>query len=567
MKRICEISGRPFEVSERDLAFYRKLSPVVGGQTLTLPPPRLCPDERQRRRLAQRNERYLYRRSCAIGGQNIVSAYSPDIDLKVCAKPAWLELDNREFGRDFDFTKPFFEQFSELFRQTYKCAVIQDGEMLNSDYCHFSGWLKNCYLLFDCGKDEDCMYGVLLGYCRDCFDGLFHYHCELCYDSVKLVNCYEVLFSTYSENCNSSAFLYDCIGCADCLGCANLRNKKHYAFNEYVGPEKFKELWEYYFCGSRERIAELQQRFSELLDRVPHRATRQINCEDVSGDDLTRCKDVYNSFNCLKCRDCGYCYDCFEGVTDCYDVGTFGEGMQYCYELSACGGALGKAEVSNCFFSAYLYYGGNNILYSINCHENSQNIFGCSDLRRGQYCILNKQYTAEEYQLLVPKIFAHMQETGEWGEFFPSSMSPFAYNQSLAQEFYPLECEEVLNRGLRWTDYQSPIPDISTVVDASNLPDRETEYNPELCKQTFRCIESGRLFKIMEKELAYYRKQSLPLPRLHPEIRQERRAARLNQRRLYERTCAESGEKILTSVPADSPRRVVSNESFLKLLS
>ena len=38
-----------------------------------------------------------------------------------------------------------------------------------------------------------------------------------------------------------------------------------------------------------------------------------------------------------------------------------------------------------------------------------------------------------------------MMKTGEWGEFFPSSLSPFGYNETVAQEHFPMSREEVLN--------------------------------------------------------------------------------------------------------------------------
>jgi len=38
----------------------------------------------------------------------------------------------------------------------------------------------------------------------------------------------------------------------------------------------------------------------------------------------------------------------------------------------------------------------------------------------------------------VPKIIEHMQKMGEWGEFFPSSLSPFGYNETVAEEYYPI---------------------------------------------------------------------------------------------------------------------------------
>ncbi len=39
-----------------------------------------------------------------------------------------------------------------------------------------------------------------------------------------------------------------------------------------------------------------------------------------------------------------------------------------------------------------------------------QNCFGCISLRNASYCILNKQYTKEEYEALVPQIIEHMSK-------------------------------------------------------------------------------------------------------------------------------------------------------------
>jgi len=37
-----------------------------------------------------------------------------------------------------------------------------------------------------------------------------------------------------------------------------------------------------------------------------------------------------------------------------------------------------------------------------------------------------------------------MQETGERGEFFHPSLSPFGYNETVAQEYFPLSKEATL---------------------------------------------------------------------------------------------------------------------------
>ena len=83
------------------------------------------------------------------------------------------------------------------------------------------------------------------------------------------------------------------------------------------------------------------------------------------------------------------------------------------------------------------------VLYSDSC-SSSNHLFGCIGLRNKSYCILNKQYTKEEYEVLVPRIIEHMMKTGEWGEFFPATLSPFGYNETVAMEYFPLSREAVL---------------------------------------------------------------------------------------------------------------------------
>lgn len=533
----CRVSGEQFEIADADYRFFDKVCPTVGGVALHIPPPTISPDERQRRRLAFRNERYLYRRSCAISGKPVVSIYSPDADLKVVAKDEWLKVDNLEFGRAFDFSRPFFEQFGELYRATFKASIIQAGEMFNSEFANFCGWLKNCYLLFDSGKSEDCMYGVFNAYCRNCFDSMYLSRCELCYESVKLENCYATHYSAYSKNCSNSAYLESCIGCKNCLGCTNLRNKEYYFFNRPVSPVMFKQLWNELFSGGHAAQLDMQRRFRVLLLEAPRKANRNLNCEECEGDDLVRCQNVQQSFNCMEAKDCRYCYDIYLKTSDCQDVGTFGEQMQYCYEVGASGGTIGLSEVSNLFFCNYIYYGGCNIFYSSHLHENCQDIFGCCDLRKKQYCILNKQYSKDEYEALVPKIVEHMRSTGEWGEFFPMALSPFGYNQSLAAEFYPETEERAKALGARWTGYSAPAPVAKNVLTESELDGARMLPRDELLERAVLCAATGRPFKLKPQELQFVLEQGLPLPRFHPEERHRQRQWWFNPRRIWQRVC------------------------------
>lgn len=85
----CRISGKDFFVTDKDLEFYDKISPVFSGQKYLIPSPTLCPDERQRRRLAFRNERKLYHRKCDKTGNQIISNYGIHTISPVYEAFAW----------------------------------------------------------------------------------------------------------------------------------------------------------------------------------------------------------------------------------------------------------------------------------------------------------------------------------------------------------------------------------------------------------------------------------------------------------------------------------------------
>ncbi|MCC6954569.1 MAG: hypothetical protein IT290_10665, partial [Deltaproteobacteria bacterium] len=389
MKRICAASGEEFEISEEDLAFYDRVGPTIGTRHFPIPPPTLSPNERLRRRLAFRSEREFHRNTCSLTGKPLLSVYSPDKSVRVCDKSLWLDVDNRELGRDVDFTRPFFDQFRELFAETLKPNIIHAPPMVNSEYTHFCGNLKNSFMCFDSGQAEDLAYSVFTGYSRDSVDSYYLYRGELCYEVVKGEDCYAVLHSTRCQNCNFSAFLYDCIGCSHCIGCVNLRHKEYYVFNKPVDRVTFERVWKELCSGSFRTWSRFREEFDSHRLQYPHRAVRNIQAEGCIGDDLTNCEEVYDSFNCYETRKLRFCHDIYLNVEDTYDFASWGEGAYRCYEMTGSGGLEGKVGMSGCLFSSYIFYGGYNVLYSLSCLEKCQNLFGCADLRRQEYCVLN----------------------------------------------------------------------------------------------------------------------------------------------------------------------------------
>jgi hypothetical protein len=45
-----------------------------------------------------------------------------------------------------------------------------------------------------------------------------------------------------------------------------------------------------------------------------------------------------------------------------------------------------------------------------------------------------------------------MKFTKEWGEFFPTELSTFGYNETVAHEYFPMTETEVRKKGWKWYD-------------------------------------------------------------------------------------------------------------------
>ncbi|MDC0357265.1 hypothetical protein OAO01_00485 [Oligoflexia bacterium] len=86
--------------------------------------------------------------------------------------------------------------------------------------------------------------------------------------------------------------------------------------------------------------------------------------------------------------------------------------------------------------------------------------------------------------------------------------------------------------------------------------------NDDILNQLVKCSDSGKPFQVIPQELAFYRKQNLPLPRLHPDVRHAHRFRKRNPRQLWTRTCAASNAAILTTYSPNSPEIVYSESAY-----
>jgi hypothetical protein len=538
--RICQNCKNQFVIEPEDFDFYAKIK---------VPPPTFCPDCRMKRRFAWRNEHTFYHSVCSLTGKKIITGISPDKGLTVYDRDVWWSdsWDASSYCKEYDATKPFFLQFSELFKKVPFPSVF-NSRTINCLYSNHTGEIRNGYLIWASWGGENLAYGTRIQNSKDSLDVFTLINSELCYEGVNLTKCYKTAYSQNSENCSDSYFLFECKGCTNCFGCTNLRNKSYYIFNQPYSREDYLKKLEEFKVDSYGSLESLKNQFADIKKRAIRKYANIINSQQVTGDNIN------NSFNCKNCfdisldlKDSKYIQNALQLVNgyDGYGVGAQSELMYEMFDA----GIQGSLQ---CFGG--IIYGGANIFYSYNCHG-CNNLFGCVGLRNKEYCILNKQYSKEDFLELRGKIIEHMKampycdKGGRiygYGEFFPVELSPFAYNETVAKEYFPLTKEEALKEGYAWKDPE--LRNYSITKYQKDIPDSIKGVSDDILSQVIECAHQGTCdqqcataFKIIPEELSFYRRMNLPLPRLCSNCRHYQRLAQRNPLKLWKRKCQCAG--------------------------
>jgi len=556
VNRQCKHCNQSFEVTAGDLEFYKKVSPLFNGKISEIPPPTFCPDCRQQRRMTFRNERKLYADECEKCNKKIISLYSPDKKYHVYCPDCFMagNWEPRDYAREYDLTRPFFEQFQELRLEVPRIALFAYYNE-NSDYTNHSSKNKNCYIGTGFGDCEDCMFGHWVLHSKNVVDGLYVDYSEQCYDCSYCVKCWQSYFCNYCSTIKESLLCFECKDCSNCIGCVQLHHQKFQILNKPVAPEEFERV-RGEILGSRKKFEEFKAEYRRLILAAPRRYTYQVGCEDSFGDDLWNCKNAVVCFNTRELEDCKYMYDLGNNRSsmDCFEHGYLIP-SELNYETHS------GMDGYHLLFCNLCWEARDLILCEL-CGARSHDLFGCVGVRREEYCILNKQYSRSEYEALVPKIIESMK--GEWGEFMPSALSPFGYNETVTPEYYPLAKDAALKQGFNWSDYDAPPPTAKKIIKGLELPENIALISDEILNCGIECEVTGRLFRITKAELAFYRQHSLPLPTKHPDQRHIERMQLRNPRKLVSRFCESCGESVQSTFRVDSPEMVYCGSCYEK---
>ena len=558
--RVCQSCKNSFKIDASDFNFYEKMQ---------VPAPTWCPECRLIRRFAFMNIRTLYKRTCDLCGVSIISMYYPMKKLKVYCNPCWWAdtWDGTEYAMEYDPSRPFFEQLIELKNKTpfmaLECTYTSN---INTPYTNYTAWQKNSYLTYFGDYVENSLYSMMLAKIRDCMDCYHIDESELCYGSIdghKLYNCH---FTIGCGDCHDVHFSRNCYVCSNCLGCVNLRKKSYCIWNVQYTKEEYKKKMEEIQMASWKTVESTWKQLKEFSLKFPRRYYMgDSRNKNVSGEYVYESKNAHDVYVGVALEDSRYTqFITLPKTKDAYDYTGWGNNSEKIYECEVVG-----EGASNCRFSAECFSNALNLEYCLYAINSSKDCFGCVNIKKKQYCILNKQYSKEEYVKLRGKIMVDMSENPyvdeqgrvyRYGEFLPTAMSPFAYNETIAQDFFPLTEKGALEKGFSWFENVKPVYIITKK--ATDLPDSIENISDEILNDVIECALCKRGFKIVSNELSLLKKFNLPIPHYCPECRHKSRFIEVQKPKLYYHECMKCDNPIKTSYARERPEIVYCEKCY-----
>lgn len=554
MQKQCKECARSFVVSEAEIAMIVRLTPMIAGSAMTLPTPEHCPECRQQRRTAFRNDSHYYKNTCSSCKKQVISIYEPTTHFPVlCHACFWSDEHNAlSYGRPFDTSKTFAEQFDALKKVVPRLCIFST-QSENADYTVHSSRNKNCYMCSSIIDNENIYFSDFVFTSKDSIDCFSCDKMELCSYCSFSEGCYNCDWLKLCFNLTDAMFCIDCKGGSRLLGCVGRRNAKNEILNTPVSDAEFEETKKKLLTSSSFRLSFIEKREALRLSiPVPH--LWEIGSELCTGNYLFHSKNVQYGYNTKYFEDCMYAFEGHRN-TDCCDIMRSGDGEL----LYDCTNAIDLKRSAFC----NLTYQSDEMLYCDNCHSSSQ-CFGCFGIKKGKYCIFNMQYSKEDYENRVPMIIDHMRKTGEWGRFPTPAISSFGYNESKAFEWYPLDRHAVLARGWQWCDYTPTANESVKGIKAEDLPESIHDIPDDILNHTLLSAKSGKPFRLIPQELSLYRKKGLPIPREHPRERIVQLSSVHNRHTLFDRMCAKCKHAIQTTYGPERSEIVYCEECYLQ---
>ena len=488
-----------------------------------------------------------------LSGENLITVLPEKTRYPIYTLTEWHSdrWDAMSYGIEYDPRVSFLEQLQNL-QEKIPHPHQNGSKNTGCDWCDDVWNSKNCYLSRSMEGCEDLLYSYRNLWVKNSIDVTICFNSEKCYDCGDCHHSYKLFHSRHSRDCIESSFLYDCRNCQNCFMCWNLRNKSYCIENVQYTKEAYEEKLKSFSLDSYKSIESLKKRFQELAAKeAVHRENFNLKAYNSSGNYLVDVKDCQN---CNTVNDSEDCANCIRGMKEKSNIDA--NGCWYTELSGNCAGCVGGYALRYSAWSSSRY--SEYLDLCIECEY----CFGCVGLKKKKYCILNKQYSKDEYEKLREKIITDMKKRGEYGKFLPYSMSAGPFNFSTSFLYFPeTKKEDILKFGGYWEDVnESHIAGMPT----RELPDSIKDVSDTIVTQALICPETGWRFNVTKNELIFYRENNIPLPRYHFDVRTKNHLKYLTVLRSYTYKCFYCKKDIMAYYPPEWGYKKIACEECYK---
>ena len=544
-ERECAISKKTWNLTQEELDIYREFN---------VPPIDLSPLTRMKIVTSWVIGKEIWWNRHAETGEPVLSYIHPDCLVKVLPDKEWHTRDFSDENADWDPSRPFIPQVVDLLRKIPMPALRQFIPPKNSVGAVTLGIEDSYMVLAGSGKLGNYIY-ISMEF-DNCCDIVYCRHVSNSHMLLRSVRMHDCTYAFESQDCLKSAFLFDCRNCEDCFFATNQRNKKYIFFNEQLTKEEYERRMREINLGKYSVLEEYKKKFVDfVLENGIWPENFNTASDECSGEYLMDCVRSKESYWISKCTDCYY----FWWNKGAGERAVFVSGATEPNRLFYC---AGSPYSSNVKFSAIIDR-SSDIEYCYGC-TNVEFCFGCVGLKNKKYCILNKQYTEEEYWKKVDEIKSKMLDGGEYGQFFPVEASPVGYvfSQSMflvGTSEEELEALKAPRLDPKSSDKISQQRSSGIVpLHISEIPDDIADVDPsKFVNKPILDENLGRNFSIIQTEYNQYKERGLPLPRRHFTSRIDELIGFANKPYLVDTACRKCNKSIRAADNAKFPNRTV----------
>ena len=399
----------------------------------------LCLSCMMRKLMAFRNQRKFHK-SKDVNWKLLISMIAPEMNIKIISSQKEAEIENI-VKEDLDYEnikseEDLKKQFYDLF-QNICWPNLYNAYNENADFANFAAYVKNVYLSSVVyNNSENVYYSDTVFNGKYIADSWWVYGSQIIYGCLNVKNSYKIFYSVNIKECSDVYFSNSLVNCSSCILCNNLNWKKYCYKNKQYTKEEYQKLEKEFFDKMKTYTGykQILEEFNSLLENGIFVSLDLQNVEKTVWNIWVNSKNSIFSFEFYETDSC---YNCW------------GEESKNClnYIWWFCENVTNSCRIwwSNNVVASLNVLNSSDVFHSINIFS-WKNVYFSIWIKNKENIILNRQLSKDEYNKIHRHIKNILKNTQKWWEFFPVILSPFPYNDTVANDYYPIKTQFIV----RW---------------------------------------------------------------------------------------------------------------------